>query len=158
MVMPLHEGRYRSEGVTGPGGGGGAASSKSRAFKATSSSGSKSGHRGNLRRAQIFAVEGGGADDGEVGRRREEDVAWVDSDLLTRTSWTDASVALSEIRKVSYGFYPSSRIVGAICDGRCHLILIRDYLFAIVTMFANVLKANFNRFHFPFPSTSCTSM
>ena len=108
MVMPLHEGRYRSEGVTGPGAAAAAASSKSRALKATSSSSSsssKGGQRGNLRRPQIFAVEGGGvADDGEVGRRREEDLAWGDSDLLTRTSWTDASVALSEIRKASYSF------------------------------------------------------
>ena len=105
MVMPLHEGRYRSEGVTGPAAAA-AASSKSRALKATSSSSSsKGGQRGNLRRPQIFAVEGGGvADDGEVGRRREEDLAWGDSDLLTRTSWTDASVALSEIRKASYSF------------------------------------------------------
>ena len=93
MVMPLHEGRYRSEGVVGPGN-----------AKAKSNRSVDSGGRGNRRRAQIFAVDNGF--DGEAMRREKEAESSpeLDSDLLTRTSWTDASVALNEIRKVSYNF------------------------------------------------------
>ena len=101
MVMPLHEGRYRSEDVASPGGKPSKRSVDDRPFKAKSNRSVDSGGRGNRRHAQIFAVDnefGGGA------MRREteaESSTEVDSDLLTRTSWTNAAVALNEIRKVS---------------------------------------------------------
>lgn len=116
MVMPLHEGRYRSDGVAGTGGNTSKRSAEDRAFKAKSNRNVDSGGRGNRRHAQIFAVDNGF--DGEAMRRREmeaEASPEVDSDLLTRTSWTDASVALNEIRKVSYNnslfssYYPDRR-------------------------------------------------
>ena len=79
-------------------------SAEDRAFKAKSNRSVDSGGRGNRRRAQIFAVDNGF--DGEAMRREKEAESSpeLDSDLLTRTSWTDASVALNEIRKVSYNF------------------------------------------------------
>ena len=97
--MPLHEGRYRSEDVASPGGKPSKRSVDDRPFKAKSNRSVDSGGRGNRRHAQIFAV------DNELGAMRRgteaESSTEVDSDLLTRTSWTNAAVALNEIRKVS---------------------------------------------------------
>ena len=94
--MPLHEGRYRSEDVASPGAKPSERSVDDRPFKAKSNRG-----RGNRRHAQIFAVDNE-FDGGAMRREREaESSPEVDSDLLTRTSWTNAAVALNEIRKVS---------------------------------------------------------
>ena len=103
--MPLHEGRYRTEGVVGHGGKTSRRGVDDRAFKSKSNRSS----RGNRRHAQIFAVDN--MIDGGAGRSdmEAESSPEIDSDLLTRTSWTNATVALNEIRKVS----PSNRVIQA---------------------------------------------
>ena len=97
--MPLHEGRYRTEGVVGHGGKTSQKGVDDRAFKKAKSNRSSRGN--NRRHAQIFAVDN--MIDGGAGRRdmEAESSPEIDSDLLTRTSWTNATVALNEIRKVS---------------------------------------------------------
>ena len=101
MVMPLREGRYRSEGVAGPGGKTSQTSADDRAFVAKSNRGVDGGLRGKRRHAQVFAVDNG-LDEGAMRRGTEVETSpEVDSDLLTRTSWTNASVAINEIRKVN---------------------------------------------------------